>query len=57
MTKKQTNKKQKKLSTGPFKRYVTCIMAFFNLFNYLPRFVNFTLTLSLCYLPNFNKKL
>ena len=40
-----------------FKKYVTCIMQFFTSFNYLPHFVNFTLTLSWCYLLNFTKKL
>ena len=42
---------------GPFKKYVTCIMGFFTPFNYFSHFVNFTLTLSLCYSPNLNKKL
>ena len=42
---------------GPFKKYVTCIVAFFIPFNYLSYFVNFTLTVSLCYSLNFNKKL
>ena len=42
---------------GPFKKYVTCIMAFFTPFNYLSRFVDFTLTLPLCYSLNFTKKL
>ena len=42
---------------GPFKKYVTCITAFFTSFNYLSHFFNFTLTLSLCYSSNFNKKL
>ena len=41
----------------PFKKYVTCIMAFFTPFNYLSRFVDFTLTLPLCYSLNFTKKL
>ena len=55
MTKKKQN--TKKLSMGPFKKYVTCIMALFTPFNYLSHSVNFTVTLSLCYSPNFNKKL
>ena len=58
---KQYDKKKKqktnKLSMGPFKKYVSCIMAFFTSFNYFLHFVNFTLTLSLCYSPNLNKKL
>ena len=42
MTKKKTTtKKPNKLSMRPFKKYVTCIVAFFNPFNYLPHFVNF----------------
>ena len=41
----------KKISMGSFKKYVTCIMAFLNPFNYLSHFVNFTSTLSLCYSP------
>ena len=32
---KKNKEKTNKLSMGPFKRYVTCIMAFFNLLNYL----------------------
>ena len=36
---------------------VNGIMAFFNPFNYLSHFVNFTLKLSLFYSPNSNKKL
>ena len=40
---------------GAFKKYVTCIMAFLTPFNYLPHFVNFTLTLPLCCSLNFTK--
>ena len=46
-----------KKNMGPFKKYVTCIMAFFTPFNHLPHFVNFTLTLLPCYSLNFTKKL
>ena len=42
---------------GLFKKYVTCIKAFFTPMNYLSHFANFTLTLPLCYSLNFNKKL
>ena len=42
---------------GSFKKYVTCIMTFFTPFHYLSHFVNFTLTLLLCYSLNFTKKL
>ena len=42
---------------GPFKKYVTCIMTFLTPLNYLSYFVNFTLTLPLCYSLNFTKKL
>ena len=40
---------------GPFKKYVTSIMSFFTPFNYFLHFVNFTLTLPLCYSLNFTK--
>ena len=39
------------------KKHVTCIMAFFTPFNYLSHFVNFSLTLPLCYSLDFTKKL
>ena len=41
---------------GSFKKYVTCIMAFFTPLN-LSQFVNFTLSLPMCYSLNFTKKL
>ena len=41
---------------GLFKKYVTCIMAFFTLFKHLSHFVNFTQTLPLWYSLNFTKK-
>ena len=41
----------------PFKNYVTCIVAFFTPFYYLPHFLNFTLTLTPSYSLNFTKKL
>ena len=52
---------------APFKKYVTCIMAFFTAFNFvtlcqfcpstLSLFVSFALSLPLCYSLNFTKKL
>ena len=58
MTKKQTNKQTKnKLNMGLFKKYVIRIISFFIPFNYLSHFIDFTLTLPMCYLLNFTKKL
>ena len=54
---KKKKKKRKKKKMGPFKKYVTCTMPIFIPFNYLSHFVNFTLTLSLCYSLNFTNKL
>ena len=48
--------KNNKLNMGLFNKYFICIMAFFTPFNYLSVFVNFTLTLPLCYLLTFTKK-
>ena len=41
---------------GPFKKYVTIVMAFFTSFNFVT-LCQFTLPLPLCYLLNFTKKL
>ena len=48
---------KKKLNMGPFKKYVTCTMAFFTPCDYLPHILNFTLTRPLCYSLNVTKKL
>ena len=40
---------KKQIKHGAIKKYVTSMMSFFTPFNYLLHFVNFTLTLPLCY--------
>ena len=50
-------KKNKEIKNGTVQKNVTCVMAFFTPFSYLPHFVTFTVTLPLCYSLNFTKKL
>ena len=48
---------KKKINMGPFKKYGTCIMVFFTPLNYFSLFVNFALTLPLCYSVKVTTKL